>query len=95
MCFLNLLFFIVDGRLRCGVKVTDAFDFVWENEAKKNRPLWHCFVDKLVGEGIWLIIILLVILRRHIISYEIIFAVFCGQLLDRRLDVSGRGYLPE
>ena len=33
----------------CGVKVTKAFDFVWENEAKKNRPLWHCFVDKLVG----------------------------------------------
>lgn len=52
-------------------------------------------VDKLEGAEIWLIIILLVILRRHIISYEIIYAVFCGQLLDRRLDVSGRGYLPE
>ena len=52
-------------------------------------------VDKLEGAEIWLIIILLVILRRLIISYEIIYAVFCGQLLDRRLDVSGRGYLPE
>ena len=49
----------------CGVKVTGAFDIVLKNEAKKNRPLWHCFVDKLVGVGIWLIIILLVILRRH------------------------------
>ena len=51
-------------------------------------------VDKLVGETCQ-IIILLVILQRLVISNEIINAVFCGPLLDRRLDVSGRGYLPE